>query len=121
MSANVASQLKVRALTGSVGVEVSGVNLNDEFDDAIADQLRDALYNNPEDVAGSPLKSLAKLAYYHAFALLYGLVGAFAQVRQRGGSGAGAWGCGWLGATGVGERGEARQGRGQGCMIGRVM
>ncbi|KAI7840213.1 hypothetical protein COHA_005995 [Chlorella ohadii] len=40
---------------------------------------RDALYNNPEDVAGSPLKSLAKLAYYHAFALLYGLVGAFAQ------------------------------------------
>ncbi len=82
---------------------------------------RDALYNNPEDVAGSPLKSLAKLAYYHAFALLYGLVGAFAQVRQRGGSGAGAWGCGWLGATGVGERGEARQGRGQGCMIGRVM
>ena len=36
---------------------------------------RDALYNNTEDVAGSPLKSLAKLAYYHAFALLYGLVG----------------------------------------------
>lgn len=44
---------------------------------------RDALYNNNEDVAGSPLKSLAKLAYYHAFALLYGLVGAFAQVGGR--------------------------------------
>ena len=49
---------------------------------------RDALYNNTEDVAGSPLKSLAKLAYYHAFALLYGLVGAFAQVWQDG------WGMG---------------------------
>lgn len=41
---------------------------------------RDALYNNTDDVAASPIKSLAKLAYYHAFALLYGLVGAFAQV-----------------------------------------
>ncbi|KAL4458357.1 hypothetical protein ABPG75_013222 [Micractinium tetrahymenae] len=41
---------------------------------------RDALYNNSDDVAASPLKSLAKLAYYHCFALLYGAVGAFAQV-----------------------------------------
>lgn len=43
---NVTSQLKVRAVTGSCGVEVSGVNLNDDFDDDIANQLRDALYNN---------------------------------------------------------------------------
>lgn len=41
---------------------------------------RDALYNNSEEVAACPLKSLAKLAYYHAFALLYGAMGAFAQV-----------------------------------------
>lgn len=45
-SRNVASQIKVRALTGSVGVEVSGVDLNNEFDDDVANQLRDALYNN---------------------------------------------------------------------------
>lgn len=50
---------------------------------------RDTLYNNVEDVAGSPLRSLAKLAYYHAFALLYGLVGAFAQVRGGGSGGSG--------------------------------
>ncbi|PSC69622.1 GDP-Man:Man(3) c(2)-PP-Dol alpha-1,2-mannosyltransferase [Micractinium conductrix] len=41
---------------------------------------RNAGYTNSDDVAASPLKSLAKLAYYHAMALLYGCVGAFAQV-----------------------------------------
>ncbi|KAI3435747.1 hypothetical protein D9Q98_001805 [Chlorella vulgaris] len=41
---------------------------------------RDALYNNSREVATSPLKSLAKLAYYHLFALLYAAVGAAAQV-----------------------------------------
>lgn len=82
---------------------------------------RDALYNNPEDVAGSPLKSLAKLAYYHAFALLYGLVGAFAQVRAAGWEWSGSLGVWLVGATGVGERGDASHGKGQGCTIGRVM
>jgi hypothetical protein len=43
---------------------------------------REGLYNNSDDVAGSPLKSAAKLAYYHCFALLYGAVGAFAQVGR---------------------------------------
>lgn len=43
---------------------------------------RNAGYTNSDDVAASPLKSLAKLAYYHAMALLYGCVGAFAQVKE---------------------------------------
>jgi hypothetical protein len=38
-------------------------------------------YNNDETVSQSWLKSAAKLAYYHLFALLYGAVGAFASVR----------------------------------------
>lgn len=41
---------------------------------------REPLYNNNEEVASSPARSLAKLAYYHCLALLYGAVGAFAQV-----------------------------------------
>lgn len=41
---------------------------------------RDALYNNSDDVAASPAKSLVKLAYYHCLALVYGAVGACAQV-----------------------------------------
>ncbi len=45
-SRNLAISIKVRALTGSVGIELSGINLNDEFDVDVANQLRDALYNN---------------------------------------------------------------------------
>lgn len=41
-----ARPLHVRALTGSVGVEVSGIDLNEEFDDHVAEQLRDALCGN---------------------------------------------------------------------------
>jgi len=58
---------------------------------------RDAQYNNSEDVAASPVKSLAKLAYYHCLAIVYGVVGSFAQVG-RGGScraGLGLVGVGW--------------------------
>ncbi|OQR94547.1 GDP-Man:Man(3)GlcNAc(2)-PP-Dol alpha-1,2-mannosyltransferase [Achlya hypogyna] len=41
---------------------------------------RDVSYNNSADVAGSALKSMAKLWYYRCFAFLYGRVGAFADV-----------------------------------------
>jgi hypothetical protein len=44
---------------------------------------RAASFNNADDVAASPLKSLAKLAYYHALAAAYGAVGACAQVGGR--------------------------------------
>lgn len=36
----------VRRLTGAVGAEVSGVDLNDDYGDDVANVLRDALYNN---------------------------------------------------------------------------
>ncbi|EQC42690.1 hypothetical protein SDRG_00417 [Saprolegnia diclina VS20] len=41
---------------------------------------RDVTYNNSADVAGSALKSQAKLAYYRFFAFLYKCVGSFATV-----------------------------------------
>jgi len=37
---------------------------------------RQAMYNNDPTVASSALRSAIKLGYYHAFALLYGVVGA---------------------------------------------
>jgi len=41
---------------------------------------REATYNNDASVAGSPLKSAAKLLYYNAFALWYGACGGCAHV-----------------------------------------
>ncbi|KAK9800825.1 hypothetical protein WJX73_002899 [Symbiochloris irregularis] len=41
---------------------------------------RESLYNNSAQIASSLPKSLAKLMYYYAFALAYGLAGSFAQV-----------------------------------------
>ena len=40
----------------------------------------ESTYNNDEAIANSSLKSLLKLVYYQAFAVLYGLAGAFASV-----------------------------------------
>jgi hypothetical protein len=57
--------------------------------------LRDR-YNNSREVATSPLKSLAKLAYYHLFALLYAAVGAAAQVRSSRSTWLAGWLDGWL-------------------------
>jgi len=37
-------------------------------------------YNNDHRIAGSWIKSIAKLAYYHIFAFIYGIVGSFSQV-----------------------------------------
>jgi ALG11 mannosyltransferase N-terminus len=42
---------------------------------------RTSMYNNPDDVAGSPAVSLVKLLYYHSLAVLYGMAGFFADVR----------------------------------------
>eukprot|EP00887_Chlorella_sp_A99_P006278 scaffold3.g6278.t1 len=39
-----------------------------------------ASYNNDEEIAADPLKTLAKRAYYHALAALYGAVGGCANV-----------------------------------------
>ena len=52
-------------------------------------------------IAGSTLRSAAKLAYYRAFALVYGLVGACSQVRGGG-------------RTGGGGRADPRRGEAQG-------
>lgn len=41
---------------------------------------REATYNNDTSVAGSPLKSLVKVIYYHIFAAAYGAVGGCANV-----------------------------------------
>ena len=46
---------------------------------------RDSSYNNAGEVAGSPLKSLVKMGYYHLLAVVYGAVGSCAQVRGAGG------------------------------------
>ena len=54
---------------------------------------REAGYANGGDVAGSGALSALKLAYYHAFAAVYGLAGGFASVRRgRGGGGSGGGG-----------------------------
>ena len=42
---------------------------------------RQAAFNNDNSIAGSTLKSAAKLVYYYMFASLYGAVGACANVR----------------------------------------
>jgi hypothetical protein len=41
------------------------------------------MYNNDEAVTGSSLRSLIKVLYYQAFALVYGLAGACAGEGQR--------------------------------------
>ncbi|KAI8471407.1 MAG: hypothetical protein J3K34DRAFT_384792 [Monoraphidium minutum] len=41
---------------------------------------RQVTYNNDESISGNSLKSTVKVAYYQAFALLYGFCGAFADV-----------------------------------------
>lgn len=43
---------------------------------------RQATYNNDASISGNSLKSAVKVAYYQAFALVYGLCGAFAGERQ---------------------------------------
>jgi len=45
-SATPPAGITVRRLTGAVGAEVSGVDLNGQYGDEVADVLRDALYNN---------------------------------------------------------------------------
>lgn len=44
--ANPGGTITVRKLTGTVGVELSGVDLNAEYGTDVEDALRDALYNN---------------------------------------------------------------------------
>jgi len=44
---------------------------------------REATYNNDASVAGSPLKSLVKVIYYHILAAAYGAVGGCANVGLR--------------------------------------
>lgn len=41
---------------------------------------RQAMYNNDDDISNSSLKSLFKVLYYQAFALVYGIAGACAGV-----------------------------------------
>lgn len=40
------------------------------------------MYNNDEAVSGSSLRSLLKVLYYQAFAVVYGMAGACAGGRQ---------------------------------------
>jgi hypothetical protein len=53
---------------------------------------REAGYNNDEDIAASTFKSLAKVLYYQAFALVYGLAGACAGAVVHATDGAWDWG-----------------------------
>lgn len=44
---------------------------------------RQAHYNNDDEIANSSIKSIVKVIYYHLFALLYGITGAFAGEAMR--------------------------------------